>query len=190
MTTIWALDAKSPERWIVAREKDVPDSASRSGGADWSSAHGSDRSAIRKSSFLKNVMHVVFHGTGRDAQAIRDSFVAESLGNELRDFALAWGQQRQSRVRDVIVTRGRNPKNDRRITELARGFQVDRHARSRGSHGCQIEQFRDRQRMLRGFVEPSDSFAQELQRIAIESGEMAGHASAQYGQYRSTAEGS
>lgn len=91
-------------------------------------------------------MQVILHCADGDAQAVRDSLVAESPCYEARNFELTMRKSHEPRIRYLIGRNGRYPEDDQGIAEIARGLEINRHAWANASIGCQVEQFLDRQR--------------------------------------------
>jgi hypothetical protein len=93
-------------------------------------------------------MQVILHRADRDAEPIRDPLVAESPRDKLRNFALTTRKSDQPWIRYLTVRKGRYPKDDQGIAQIARGLKVNRDAWTDASSECQGEQFLDRQRPL------------------------------------------
>ena len=58
-----------------------------------------NRCPVGQSGFPENVMQVILHGAGRDAEPVRDLLVAESSSNQLCNLSLALRESVEPRIR-------------------------------------------------------------------------------------------
>ena len=108
-------------------------------------------------------MYVVLDGCRGDEQAPGDLFVAQAVGDQGRDLALALGKPVQQRSRA-----GRHADHDHRLTEFARGLEVDGNAVADLGARRELDECLHGQHAAVGLVCGRHQLAQPSKRLGIE----------------------